>query len=121
MNSRGLSDTWIGGNDIDEEGAWKWTDASHFDFTFWNSGEPNNSEGNEDCMHAWGIEREVGETWNDKTCSDSMSFLCSKKRSSGQQQWASLLEIVDPFALRKNNLLTTLEHLPFEWKVEFQF
>jgi len=89
MNSRDLGNTWIGGNDIDEEGAWKWTDGSPFDFTYWNSGEPNNSGGDEDCMHATGIEHEVGETWNDRICSDSLSFLCSKKTSSGQQQWSS--------------------------------
>ena len=44
-----------------------------------------------------------------------------KYQLAGQGQWVSRFEIVDSFALRKNNLLTTLEHLPFEWKVEFQF
>ena len=86
MNSRGLSNTWIGGNDIDEEGTWKWTDGSPFEFTYWNSGQPNNSGGDEDCMHAWGIERERGETWNDETCSDSLTYLCSKKKSSGRRE-----------------------------------
>ena len=86
MNSRGLSHTWMGGNDIDEEGTWKWTDGSPFEFTYWNSGQPNNSGGDEDCMHAWGIERERGETWNDETCSDSLTYLCSKKKSSGRRE-----------------------------------
>ena len=72
MNSRGLSHTWMGGNDIDEEGTWKWTDGSPFDFTFWYSGEPNN-HGGEDCMH-----HGYGDKWNDRPCSDSLTFLCSK-------------------------------------------
>ena len=81
MNSRGLSHTWIGGNDIDEEGTWKWTDGSPFEFRFWHSGQPDNYGGIEDCMHAWGIELERGETWNDGICSESLTFLCSKKMS----------------------------------------
>merc|ERR1719167_1866224 len=50
MNIRGLGWTWVGGNDIDEEGTWKWTDGSSFQFTFWYSGQPDNHGGNEDCM-----------------------------------------------------------------------
>ena len=84
MNSRGFSSSWVGGNDIDEEGTWTWTDGSPFEFTFWYSGEPNNSGGDEDCMHAIGIEYERGETWNDRRCSASLTFLCSKKTSSGR-------------------------------------
>ena len=80
MNSRGLSYTWMGGNDVDEEGSWKWTDGSPFDFTFWDSGEPNNS-GNEDCMHhGWNGK------WNDAPCSRTNTFLCSKKKSSGRRR-----------------------------------
>ena len=79
MKSRGLGRTWIGGNDIDEEGTWKWTDGSPFEFTFWKSGEPNN-KGDEDCMELW-----VGNKgrWNDKKCSAKGNFVCSQKICSG--------------------------------------
>ena len=74
MNSRGFSSSWVGGNDIDEEGTWTWTDGSPFEFTFWYSGEPNNHGGGEDCIH----HRLGGYKWNDRPCSDSLTFLCSK-------------------------------------------
>ena len=32
---------WIGFNDLDREGSWKWTDSSSTDYTNWRSGEPN--------------------------------------------------------------------------------
>ena len=34
---------WLGGNDIEEESAWKWTDCSHWEVEFWYPGEPNNN------------------------------------------------------------------------------
>ena len=97
MNSRGLSNTWMGGNDIDEEGAWKWTDGSPFEFTFWHSGEPNNWGGNQHCMNQW--KHGQGIKWDDRRCSNSLTFLCSKKKSSGKREktkhgfimWESLI------------------------------
>ena len=41
---------WIGFNDIDEEGKWKWFDSSPVDYTNWGNGQPNSWNGNnEDC------------------------------------------------------------------------
>ena len=81
-NSRGRSRTWIGGNDIDKEGTWIWTDGSPFDFTFWHPSEPNNY-GNEDCLHlsrgSW-LTVQIGGRWNDRPCSYSMTFVCSMKK-----------------------------------------
>lgn len=36
---------WIGFNDLDLEGDWRWSDGSPVTFTNWNGGEPNNSSG----------------------------------------------------------------------------
>ena len=82
MNSRGLDNTWIGGNDIDEEGTWKWTDGGPFEFSFWASGEPNSYGGiEEDCM-----QHGHNGKWNDLPCSyASWSFLCSKKKTPGRR------------------------------------
>merc|ERR1711902_7886 len=82
MNSRGLSNAWMGGTDIDEEGTWKWTDSSPFEFTFWHSGEPNNSGGNQHCMTQWNHGQKI--KWDDRRCSNSLTFLCSKRKSSGK-------------------------------------
>ena len=47
-NRRGLHSFWLGGNDIEEEGAWKWVDCSPWEVTFWAQGEPN--RGHERCL-----------------------------------------------------------------------
>jgi len=85
MNSRGLRNTWMGGTDIDEEGTWKWRDGSPFIFTFWHSGEPNNQGGNQHCLNQWKHPLSIGQgiKWDDQRCSDSLTFLCSKKKSAG--------------------------------------
>ena len=78
MNSRGFSNTWIGGNDIDEEETWKWTDNSPFGFTFWPSWEPNGGR-SENCIHYKLRTNQI--MWNDVTCSTSFTFVCSKKKA----------------------------------------
>ena len=75
--SRGLKHIWLGGNDIEEEGVWKWTDCTPWELTFFSPGEPNNSGGQEHCLH-FNVKR-----WNDAPCDITKSyvtgFLCSKK------------------------------------------
>merc|ERR1711872_1025574 len=80
MRSRNLSHIWIGGNDKDEEGTWKWADGSLFEFTFWGSEEPNSFGGNEDCMvHGWKSSR-YENMWNDLPCTTRVKgLLCGKK------------------------------------------
>ena len=43
---------WIGGSDKENEGTWKWTDGSAWNFTKWNKGQPSNGsdEDDEDCL-----------------------------------------------------------------------
>ena len=65
---------WLGGNDIEKEGTWKWADCTPWDYTFWGSNEPNNL-GGEDCLH----QRANPLKWNDYSCSLSDSFICSKR------------------------------------------
>jgi hypothetical protein len=58
---------WIGGSDASQEGVWRWVTGSRIGYclwegavdgsapngayTFWNCGEPNNFQGNEDYAH----------------------------------------------------------------------
>jgi hypothetical protein len=68
-----LSDWWIGLNDIGSEGFFVW-DGGFSSYTNWYSGEPNNNEGNEDCV----TERYLGGQWqwNDLPCSQRLPFIC---------------------------------------------
>ena len=92
MKKRGIDFLWLGGTDKDEEGTWKWSDGSPFEFTNWLWGEPNNWIGNEldeDCMHMdnfarWesdneGKLREKNGKWNDLRCDKKLHFLCAQK------------------------------------------
>ena len=67
--------TWIGGNDLDTEGTFVWSDGSAWDFTQWEAGEPNNS-GDQDCALTGFQGRAV---WDDSHCTRKLSFICKKK------------------------------------------
>lgn len=61
---------WIGLTDAAHEGQFVWTDGASTSHRHWNSGEPNNS-GGEDCV-------EVATTgrWNDLACSTARRVIC---------------------------------------------
>ena len=66
------SAAWIGLTDAATEGTWLWVDGTAPSFTGWNSGEPNDS-GGEDCVHT-NYSRFGG--WNDINCASSYPFVC---------------------------------------------
>lgn len=59
------SNSWIGGTDADVEGQWKWADGTEFEFTNWNSNEPNNLDGVQHCMQLYTFGK-----WDDLNCVD---------------------------------------------------
>jgi hypothetical protein len=60
---------WIGLNDVQQEGQFRWVDGSPLTYNYFQSGEPNNS-GNEDCV----LLRDVG--WNDQSCGSERRWIC---------------------------------------------
>ncbi|XP_030614163.1 CD209 antigen-like protein E [Archocentrus centrarchus] len=66
--------TWIGLNDKEQEGAWKWVDGTRLTWSNWAQGEPNNA-GEEDCGH---LESKEKRPWNDFRCTASMKWICEK-------------------------------------------
>ena len=79
MNRTVLDRAWLGGNDIEVEGTWKWVDCSPWNLTFWASGEPNNYRGvPENCLT-----HKFDYGWNDVPCSLEYGFLCSKSICPG--------------------------------------
>ena len=73
---------WIGADDIATEGNWIWVNGEHANSSelIWESGEPNNQGGNEDCVLVNGIpaSSNVGRA-NDDVCAYSQQGLCEKK------------------------------------------
>ncbi|XP_073341599.1 CD209 antigen-like protein C [Pagrus major] len=63
--------TWIGLSR--HEDRWKWVDGTFLDGDgFWQDGEPNNSDGNEDCVE---VSRKAS-AWNDVPCDRKFSWVC---------------------------------------------
>ncbi|KAF7709110.1 CD209 antigen-like isoform X3 [Silurus meridionalis] len=67
---------WIGANDRDSEGTWKWVDGTTVINGFWNPGEPNN-KWDEDCAMS-GFHSGNGK-WVDVSCNNNYIWICEKK------------------------------------------
>ena len=74
LKRRGLNGVWFGGNDIEEEDVWKWTDRTPWEFTNWGPYSPNNEYGDQDCLQYDDIEWK----WDDDFCIFNKTFVCSK-------------------------------------------
>ena len=65
--------SWIGINDIEQEGNFVSVDGRGISFTNWNSGEPNDWSFNED-----GVEINFNDgRWNDLSVNEERKFVCS--------------------------------------------
>ena len=90
---------WIGGNDIEVEGVYKWdalttdaeltfppTHAPALSYSNWKKGEPNDTPGwyegtdTEDCVE---IDLDTGQ-WNDRTCGQPQPYVCENIPPPGQ-------------------------------------
>ncbi|XP_022092732.1 hepatic lectin-like [Acanthaster planci] len=72
-----FSNYWIGLNDIDSEGHYKWVGTNRpMSYHNWNAGQPDNRGHNEDC----GEVATVSGYWNDIRCTDKQPFFCERPR-----------------------------------------
>lgn len=69
----GENKCWIGATCQDGTwGDWKWSDGTNWSYTEWNSGEPNDWNGAEDCVH-----QHTTGLWNDAGCDSAYYALCA--------------------------------------------
>ncbi|KAG7455003.1 hypothetical protein MATL_G00252050, partial [Megalops atlanticus] len=54
-------------------GSWKWSDQSNSSFRYWNTEEPNNKTGNQNCAVMW--KKHAGR-WGDQECDERFPFFC---------------------------------------------
>ena len=66
---------WIGLNDRRIEKQMVWSDGSPFDYSYWDTGEPSDNAGVQNCIEMYGS---VG-GWNDLSCSKERGFVCKKE------------------------------------------
>ena len=74
----------MGGNDIEEEAAWKWIDCTPWEVEFWQQGEPNNEGRNANCLNH--LVKETGMVWFDYYCGGKLTFVCSKQICTGKNE-----------------------------------
>ena len=67
-----LRKLWIGLNDLEKEGEYRWHDGSLITWTSWQNQQPNNLHGNQDCVE---IDR-YDMTTNDNNCAENFHFIC---------------------------------------------
>ncbi|XP_029499639.1 macrophage mannose receptor 1-like [Oncorhynchus nerka] len=69
---------WIGLKKGDGKGEWQWSDNDCSEGYFnWSRDEPNNREGNEDC-----VMMSSGGQWNTSDCNNSHAFICYDRLNS---------------------------------------
>jgi len=79
MLDHAMSHTWLGGEDLTQEGKWMWssTNTPVEEYTDWSPHEPNNLH-QEDCMEI----RSSDGKWNDSRCDSKYAFICQKAIST---------------------------------------
>ena len=63
---------YVGINDRDTEGTFKFIDGSSLTYTNWHPGQPNNAYGGQDCGELLGTDK-----WQDGDCEDERYFVCN--------------------------------------------
>ncbi|XP_046543030.1 C-type lectin-like [Haliotis rubra] len=72
------SNVWIGANDMMTSNQFRWTEGDKkVTFTDWARGEPNNSNGGENCVQ---LDRSHSYQWNDALCHNRNHFICELRK-----------------------------------------
>jgi hypothetical protein len=86
---------WIGLNILNKTAGYQWTDSSPVSFTNWNSGQPDNLNGLEECT-----ETRSNQMWNDINCYLNRGWIC--KISKGVVPTSNTIVIADTYPGKSN-------------------
>ncbi|KAL3969657.1 hypothetical protein ACER0C_027454 [Sarotherodon galilaeus] len=83
LSNIATTEAWIGLNDKEQEGTWKWVDGTPLTLIpagNWEEDQPDNGGGSshwgeEDCVH---VRTDTKKSWNDRSCSTSFKWICEK-------------------------------------------
>ena len=75
QNHSGRKYKWIGGYDYDEEGVWKWTDGTPWQYQNWDTNQPSNV-GGRDYLAIWQV---ISGKWINEQGSGLKQFVCQAK------------------------------------------
>ena len=84
QDSSSIHKTWIGGSRWGN--TFKWIDGKAFDYENWNTGEPDNLGGEENCIEVYS---DPGQSWHDKwndvPCDMKRNYVCKKQPVGGKK------------------------------------
>ena len=78
LDSQGIYNAWIGLNDRETDGTYKWTDKRLLYYTNWGPSEPNGGSG-ENCVHM--MQSAKNRKWNDLSCLSKKHYVCKILRN----------------------------------------
>ena len=67
-------DFWIGATDRALEKTFTWADGSPWDWSNWNTNQPNHKDG----QHCVKVKSKTNK-WDDVSCAKKLKFVCQKK------------------------------------------
>ncbi|XP_043219921.1 lectin BRA-3-like [Amphibalanus amphitrite] len=75
MQTYDFAETWIGFNDIAQEGQFQWSDGTQVDFFNWARQQPDNQFG-QDCTRVPQPDNPHAAEWDDTACDKEHFFVC---------------------------------------------
>ena len=67
--------TWIGGNDLETEGTFTWSDGTPWDNPLWYTNQPDDASSEQNCVTMW----DAGHgQWGDTDCNLRNQFICKR-------------------------------------------
>ena len=85
QDASSIHKTWIGGSRWGN--TFKWIDGKAFDYENWNTGEPDNLGGEENCIEVYS---DPGQSWHDKwndiPCNQKRNYVCKKQPVGGKTE-----------------------------------